>query len=47
MFVIVGFLAQKILGIVGLQIKTKKIFFWLKFLLTLRDVVCKQKNLKS
>jgi hypothetical protein len=39
-----GLLAQEILRIVGSQIEKKGIFFWLEFLLTLKDVVCKQKN---
>jgi hypothetical protein len=43
MFPTIGFLTQQILGVVGIQIETKRDFFWLEFLLILGVVVCKQK----
>jgi hypothetical protein len=43
MFLIVDFLAHKILGIVESQIKHKEVFYWLEYLLTLGDAIYRLK----
>jgi len=40
MFPMIGFLVHHILGIVGSQIETEFLKFWIEYLLILGDVVC-------
>jgi hypothetical protein len=47
MYLIVGFLTHKILGMLVCKLELKGFFLWQKYLLILRNVICNKNNLNK